>query len=59
VKHGDHTALVPVKRRDNLDAAELYLPLALERDLTLLDRTVVKLDLANVVVLGLCRARRK
>jgi hypothetical protein len=53
VKHGDHTALIPIKRGDDLDAAELYLPSALEWDLTLLDWTAVKIDLPDVVISGL------
>jgi hypothetical protein len=53
VKHGDHTASIPIKGRDSFDATELYLPLALKGDLTLLDGTAVKLDLPDVVVAGL------
>jgi hypothetical protein len=53
MEHGDHTALVPIKRGDNLDAAELCLSLALKWDPTLLDWTAVKNHLLDVVVSGL------
>jgi hypothetical protein len=53
MKHGDHTALIAIKRGDDLDAAELCLALALEWDLTLLDWTAVEIDLPDVVISGL------